>query len=852
MAIQGKANMSNSQSFNGLAVNPGVSAVALTSGTLNILLLSLGGITRSPGGTVDFILPAGAQTANNGITTTTPNNVAGILGGYATVSESDWASSAGTNGLAGDITVYNGYTNGDLGTLASNATLNLKPTGPQTAVTTTKSFNSLNLTGTVGVTISGSGSLTLKSGGLIGNTSGIITGGTLAGSTNGELIVITPVDLTIASTISATSLTKAGSRTLTLTGANGNAGTTLVANGTLLLSNSNAAQNQTVNVAVDNGLQFAGSIGTFNVGSIAGGGALALTDTGGSSVTVVAGGNNASTTYSGVISGAGTLEHSGSGTLVLAASNTFSGGLILESNQTVLGATGASGSGSITFDGTSTITVTVNMTIPNPFVSNNGATGTINTANYTVTLSGPISGTGGMNKTGGGTAVLTNSNSISGPTAVNQGKLQLGNSAALPNSTVGINPDNGLTFSSSIGTFNVGGLSGNGSLALADTAGVPVNIIVGGNNQNTTFGGAISGSGSLTKVGSGSIELTGNNSQWTGGLVIDPSVVAFNSDAAFGAPTNPITFIGGGGTLQASDSGDISLTAGRLITINAGATAAFDPQGNTLAIAGPITGGGTLAVTGSGTVVLSNLNTYSGGMFINGGALEATSSATLPGAFTPGKVRVGGGASLVLAVGGSQQWTAAGVNLLLSESGLFQPGASFGLETSDGSFDIGSINPGGIALAIPAGNTLDVGGNSDATYSGQITGSGSLTKIGSGIVVLTSTNDYRGGTEVLDGTLLFASESALRDGTDLTVGNQSPFAAIVPASVPASCGNDRLLSTLAAPVAVPEPGPQALVIAALVLFSAWQCHNKKRPCPSSRDQGKCSTSPGLFPPIAGH
>ena len=63
------------------------------AGTSNPLLLSLGGISRSPGGTVDFTLPGGTQSATNGITTTTPNTSAGILGGYATVGGTDWACS---------------------------------------------------------------------------------------------------------------------------------------------------------------------------------------------------------------------------------------------------------------------------------------------------------------------------------------------------------------------------------------------------------------------------------------------------------------------------------------------------------------------------------------------------------------------------------------------------------------------------------------------------------------------------------------------------------------------------------------------------------------------------------------
>ena len=76
LALQGKAGTANSQRFNGLAVNPGCSAVVLTAGTSNPLLLSLGGISRSPGGTVDFTLPSGTQSASNGITTTTPNTAA--------------------------------------------------------------------------------------------------------------------------------------------------------------------------------------------------------------------------------------------------------------------------------------------------------------------------------------------------------------------------------------------------------------------------------------------------------------------------------------------------------------------------------------------------------------------------------------------------------------------------------------------------------------------------------------------------------------------------------------------------------------------------------------------------------
>ena len=87
LAIQGtlSTTATNSQRFNGLAVNRGTSAIVLTSTSSNPLLLSLGSISRSPGGTVDFTLPSGTPSGSNGITISTANSN-GIIGGYATVS----------------------------------------------------------------------------------------------------------------------------------------------------------------------------------------------------------------------------------------------------------------------------------------------------------------------------------------------------------------------------------------------------------------------------------------------------------------------------------------------------------------------------------------------------------------------------------------------------------------------------------------------------------------------------------------------------------------------------------------------------------------------------------------------
>ena len=78
------------------------------------------------------------------------------------------------------------------------------------------------------------------------------------------------------------------------------------------------------------------------------------------------------------------------------------------------------------------------------------------------------------------------------------------------------------------------------------------------------------------------------------------------------------------------------MAANRNITIAPSSTATFDPYGHEFTVTGAIGGGGALAcggvpgTPGLGTLVLAGSNTYSGGTFVNGGALEATTTAALP------------------------------------------------------------------------------------------------------------------------------------------------------------------------------------------------------------------------------
>ena len=73
----------------------------------------------------------------------------------------------------------------------------------------------------------------------------------------------------------------------------------------------------------------------------------------------------------------------------------------------------------------------------------------------------------------------------------------------------------------------LGGLAGPGTLALANSASSAVALSVGNNSANTTFSGMLQGAGSLTKVGSGTLLLTGSNI-YTGATTVNQGILSVN------------------------------------------------------------------------------------------------------------------------------------------------------------------------------------------------------------------------------------------------------------------------------------------------------------------------------------
>jgi autotransporter-associated beta strand protein len=134
-----------------------------------------------------------------------------------------------------------------------------------------------------------------------------IVSGVISNSSNGSII----------------SISQSGTGALVLSNANLFTGNTRILSGTLRLANSNALQASTVNLdAGDTGVLSFGTLTTANIGGLSGAGNLALRNDLSAPVALNVGGPGS---YSGILSGVGSLVKSGSGVFSLANTNSYAG-----------------------------------------------------------------------------------------------------------------------------------------------------------------------------------------------------------------------------------------------------------------------------------------------------------------------------------------------------------------------------------------------------------------------------------------------------------------------------------------------------------------------------------------------
>jgi autotransporter-associated beta strand protein len=287
--------------------------------------------------------------------------------------------------------------------------------------------------------------------------------------------------------------------------------------------------------------------------------------------------------YGNLLTGTGTLDKSGSGTLMFHADGSaFAGNVNVSAGSIFL--TGILGGSSIGID--------------------SGATFTFARSGVT-TYAGDISGAGTLHRLGSGVTILTGAATHTGGTSILQGGLQIG----------------------------AGGTTG--SLA-GDVATYDGTTFAISRSDAVTFSGNISGAGGFYKLGTGTTTLTGANT-YTGGTTLAGGTLALGSSGALGS-TGTLSFTGG--TLQYSAANTTDYSA-RFSTA-AGQAYAIDTNGQNITFATALTSsGGTLTKSGTGTLTLSGTHTYTGGTTVNGGTLALAGSAA-NSAFT-----IASGASLV-------------------------------------------------------------------------------------------------------------------------------------------------------------------------------------------------------------
>ncbi|QII85076.1 autotransporter outer membrane beta-barrel domain-containing protein [Bordetella hinzii] len=339
-----------------------------------------------------------------------------------------------------------------------------------------------------------------------------------------------------------------------------------------------------------------------------------ITGGGGTNTLTLAGDGGTSDTFSSNISGFGTLTKTGDSTWTLGTRLSSFSSTTVSQGTLVLGSADRVYSGTLQVDAGGTLRGTAN-TMPISSASgintsnvvNNGAVVFDQATNGTYT--GQIVGSGSVEKTGTGVLTLSPNNSsgntYTGGTTITEG-------------TIAIGADNALGDANGALDLNGGTLRFNDSFDLAATRAISTNapdVTLDTQGFSTTIAQDISGNGGLTKIGTGTLTLEGNNS-YRGGTTLSEGTLAIAADSALGNPNGALTL--NGGTLRFNDSFDLAAT--RAISTNAlGST--IDTQGFDTTVSQGIAGGGGIDKTGAGTLTLNGANTFVGPLQVQQGVV---------------------------------------------------------------------------------------------------------------------------------------------------------------------------------------------------------------------------------------
>jgi autotransporter-associated beta strand protein/T5SS/PEP-CTERM-associated repeat protein len=614
-------------------------------------------------------------------------------------------------------------------------------------------------------------------------------------------------DITIADNIGGTgALTKIGTGKLTLSSANTYTGATTVNAG-------NLAVNGTLTSAItaNSGATFSGTGSTTGSLTLNGGSVLSVNTTteftangvnfAGSTEMIFESALTPTSTYDvvtygvGGLSGFANIVQTSRGLLVNDTANskvTFTAGSVLTDTWNAVSGNWQVGSATnwgngddslfwnsdaVTFDDTpgadSTATLVGNL-VPSS-VSVSGAT------NHTFSGAGAITGTGSVTKSGTGTLTVNTANSYSGGTTISAGKVVVGNTAAFGSGAVAL---------------------GGSTLELGNVT-VANAIVASGSNTldgSGTLSGAISGAGSFTKIGSGGVTLSGANT-FSGGFTINAGTVNVAN----------ISNLGGAAANVTMNDGALNWTG----TLDFQSGASYTQAGGAANSAGEFWVGGT----GAGTMTMSGGTLSTGSWFVvgrngtgvlnmSGGNISSSSSNAssfaVLGSFggSTGTANISGGTFAssqdfyvgesgagILNVSGTGAVTAAdGVRLGVATGGsgvVNLDGGSISTNLVTKGAGTGTFNFNGGTLKATANNATFITGVTTDVKSGgakidsngfnvtsvvDLTGAGSLEKLGGGALTLAGSGNNVASVAVSAGTLFVTGQLSAASGVTVADG----------------------------------------------------------------------------------
>jgi autotransporter-associated beta strand protein len=316
-----------------------------------------------------------------------------------------------------------------------------------------------------------------------------------------------------------------------------------------------------------------------------------------------------------------------------------------------------------------------------------------------------------------GDSALFNTNLLSGPATIDLNAARtvgivifesIANSYTLAPGTGG-----SLVFDNAGDDSALGVLAGEHFISAPVTLSSDLAVNMTGASDAVTLSGGISGAGGLAMNGLGTLKLSGANAA-TGGISINNGTIEFGSGSL---GSNNLVIDGGRLRWAAGNTDDVS---GVDVTFGLDG-AILDTNGNSVVLANPVgnLGAGSLIKAGAGSLQLASANDYSGSTSILGGSLIVPADASL----------------------GTVPASATAGNLVIGNGTLAVP-ASFTLSANRG---IDLTN---------AASAIDLASGATLSYSGAIAGIGTLNVSGTGgILSLTGTKGYSGGTVVTDATV---------------------------------------------------------------------------------------------------